>query len=410
MSQTDFDIVIVGAGHGGAQAAIALRQQGFSGSIALVGAEPDLPYQRPPLTKQYLAQTSSFEQIQLRPASFWDTQNVSLISGSRVVALDVKRRIVNLENGRRLTYRKLVWSAGGRPRQLSCVGHSLYGVHSIRTRSDVDRLLVALRDARQIVVIGGGYIGLEAAATLIKFGKAVTVLETCDRVLARVAGEPLSRFYEAHHRSQGVDVRLNSSVTCIEDAGGRVAGVRLATGAVVPADLVIVGIGIIPEIETLEHAGVRVSNGVEVDSSCQTSAVDVFAIGDCARHVNPFADHGPIRLESVQNAADQASTVAKAITGSVAHYNAVPWFWSEQYDLRLQTVGLSLGYDDLVVRGDPSRQRFSVAYLRNKVLIALDCVNAPADFVQGKTLIQQKCSPDRSALQDVSVPLKSLRD
>jgi 3-phenylpropionate/trans-cinnamate dioxygenase ferredoxin reductase component len=404
----EVDVLIVGAGHGGAQAALALRQQKFTGSIAIVGAEPDLPYEKPPLSKHYLAGAKAFDQIQLRQQSVWRDQRISLVLGSGVVALDASGRTVDLENGRRLAYRRLIWAAGGRVRRLTCAGHSLEGVHSIRTRADVDRLRAELPAAESIVVIGGGYIGLEAAATLSKLEKQITVVESCERVLARVAGEPLSRFYETQHRAHGVDVRVNARVECIEGIGGRAAGVRLASSEVLPADIVIVGIGISPEVDVLAHAGARIKNGITVDSSCRTSLPDTFAIGDCAQHVNRFGDGRAIRLESVQNATDQANIVAKVIGGQPGIYDALPWFWSEQYDLRLQTVGLNAGFDDLVIRGTPEQKSFSVVYLRDGIVIALDCVNASRDYIQGKTLILMKCRPDRKALEDAAVSLKSI--
>jgi 3-phenylpropionate/trans-cinnamate dioxygenase ferredoxin reductase subunit len=261
---------------------------------------------------------------------------------------------------------------------------------------------------KRLVVIGGGYIGLEAAAVLSKFNKHVTVLEALDRVLARVAGEPLSRFYEAEHRAHGVDVRLGVMVDCIMEKDARVTGVRLADGDVLPADMVIVGIGIIPAVEPLLAAGAEGGNGVNVDELCRTTLPDVFAIGDCAMHANDFAAGARIRLESVQNANDQATTVAKAITGNPAPYHAVPWFWSNQYDLRLQTVGLSGGYDDVVVRGDPAKRSFSVVYLKAGQVLALDCVNATKDYVQGRALVTGRLAPPREQLADPEIPLKSL--
>jgi len=257
------------------------------------------------------------------------------------------------------------------------------------------------------VVIGGGYIGLEAAAVLAKAGKQVTVLEALDRVLARVAGEPLSRFYEAEHRAHGVDVRLNTLVDAIEGRG-RVTGVRLASGEVLAADMVIAGIGITPSVQPLLEAGARGGNGVAVDMHCRTSLPDVFAIGDCALHLNSFADGAMIRLESVQNANDQAMVAARAIIGNETAYHAIPWFWSNQYDLRLQTVGLSMGYDDEVVRGDPASRSFCVIYLRRGRVIALDCVNRTKDYVQGRDLVLTGAMIDPARLAATDVALKEL--
>ena len=282
-------------------------------------------------------------------------------------------------------------------------------MHQVRTRADVDAITRDIATAVDVVIVGGGYIGLETAAVLTKLGKRVTVLETMDRVLARVAGEPLSRFYEAQHRAQGVEIRLGVTVSGIEKGEhGRVGGVSLSTGETIPADVVIVGIGITPSVGPLIAAGAAGGGGVEVDAFCRTSLPDVFAIGDCAVHPNYFADDAQIRLESVQNAADQATVVAKFLTGQPEPYRAVPWFWSNQYDLRLQTVGLSRGHDQVVVRGDPAQRKFSIVYLRKGRVQALDCVNAVKDFVEGKTLVTERVPASAEQLADASRPLLSL--
>ncbi len=405
---TRYDVLIVGAGHAGAQAAIALRQLGFAGSVGLLGSEPELPYERPPLSKEYLAGDKAWERMLIRPAAFWIERDVSLLPGRTVVAVDAAAHEVTLESGERLGYHRLVWAAGGHPRALSCTGADLAGVHSVRSRADVDRMIAELPATREVVVVGGGYIGLEAAAVLTKLGKRVTVLEAQDRVLARVAGEPLSRFYEAEHRAQGVDVRLGVAVACIEGVAGRTTGVRLADGGVVDCDMVVVGIGIAPAIAPLAEAGADCSDGVHVDSECRTSLPDVFAAGDCAAHRNRFACGARIRLESVQNANDQASTAARAIVGCGGGYDAVPWFWSNQYDLKLQTVGLSSGHDEAVVRGDPGERSFSLVYLREGRVIALDCVNATKDYVAGRRLVEAAAMLRPEALADASRPLKEL--
>ncbi|EZP55800.1 NAD(P)/FAD-dependent oxidoreductase [Sphingomonas sp. RIT328] len=403
-----FDIVIVGAGHAGAQAAIALRQRKFAGTIALIGDEPDLPYERPPLSKEYLARDKPFERILLRPAAFWADKQITVLTDTRIVAVDAEAHRVTSAGGEAIGYGTLIWATGGAPRRLSCAGHDLAGVHAVRTRADVDRLMAELPTTQRVVVIGGGYIGLEAAAVLTKLGKPVTLVEALPRVLARVAGEPLSRFYEAEHRARGVDIRLATQVDCIVEAEGRATGVRLADGTVLPGEMVIVGIGIVPAVEPLLAAGAAGGNGVAVDATCRTSLPDVFAIGDCALHANGFADGATIRLESVQNANDQATVVAKALTGAAEEYAAVPWFWSNQYDLKLQTVGLSTGHDAAVLRGDPATRSFSLVYLRDGRVIALDCVNAVKDYVQGRALVVggARVAPDR--LADAAVPLKEM--
>lgn len=403
-----YDVVIVGAGHGGAQTAIALRQAKFAGSILLIGDEPDLPYERPPLSKEYLAGDKPFERILIRPESFWRDRAITLALGHAVTTVDAAARRVTIADGRTVEYGTLVWATGGSPRRLICAGHDLDGIHTVRNRADADRMMAELAGVRRAVVIGGGYIGLEAAAVLTTFGKQVVLLEAQDRVLARVAGEALSRFYEDEHRAHGVDVRLNVAVDCILGEGRRVSAVRLSDGEEIAADLVIVGIGIVPAVSPLLEAGARGGNGVAVDAACRTSLSDVFAIGDCALHANDFADGAAIRLESVQNANDQANVVARAIVGAPASYHAVPWFWSNQYDLKLQTVGLSAGFDQAVLRGDPAARSFSVVYLKKGRVVALDCVNAVKDYVQGRKLVEGGAVITPAALADAAVPLREL--
>lgn len=404
-----YDVLIVGSGHGGAGTAIALRQAGFAGTIAIVGEEAEPPYERPPLSKDYLSGDKTFERILIRPERFWAEREIALLPGRRVTAIDPRDHRVTTADGATIGYGRLVWAAGGAPRRLRCAGHDLAGVHSVRTRADVDRMIGEMPGVGSAIVVGGGYIGLEAAAVLTKLGKAVTVLEALDRVLARVAGEPLSRFYEDEHRRHGVDVRLDTTVAQIEGRNGRAAGVRLADDTVLPAEMVIVGIGIVPSVAPLIEAGAESDNGVIVDGFCRTSLPDIFAIGDCAAHRNPFAAGRLIRLESVQNAADQAGVVARTIAGKEGGpYAAIPWFWSNQYDLKLQTVGLSSGHDDAVLRGDPATRSFSLVYRREGRVIALDCVNATRDYVQGRALIERGTVIDRAALADTNAPLKAL--
>ena len=403
------DILIVGAGHGGAQAAIALRQRKFAGTITIVGEEPELPYERPPLSKDYLAQERSFERILIRPAGFWAEREVEMATGRRVVAIDAEAHAVTFEDGASLQYGQLVWATGGHARKLTCAGFDLAGVHSVRNRADVDRMMTELAATGRVAVIGGGYIGLEAAAVLSKLGKKVIVLEALDRVLARVAGEPLSRFYETEHRAHGVEIRLGTTVECIEGTD-RATGVRLASGEIIPAEMVVVGIGIVPAVEGLIAAGAVGGNGVLVDEHCRTSLPDVWAIGDCAMHSNTFAGGASIRLESVQNANDMATTVAKALTGNPEAYRAVPWFWSDQYDLKLQTVGLSIGHDTAVVRGDVASRSFSVVYLKQGRVVALDCVNAIKDYVQGRNLVLAGSTIPPDLLADNKVPIKEMQN
>lgn len=401
-----YDVLIVGAGHAGAHMALALRQLGFDGSIALVGEEPELPYERPPLSKDFLSGAKPFDRLLIRPASFWTERAVQVLTGRRVVAVDPAARTVRTAAGETLGYGRLVWATGGGARKLTCPGAQATGVHSVRTRADVEQIQRELPDVRHVVIIGGGYIGLEVASALAAKGKQVTVLETRERVLARVAGEALSRFYEGEHRARGVDVRLGAKVDAIETRDGRATGVRLGDGTVLPADLVVVGVGIAPAVEPLVEAGAECADGVAVDEFGRTSFPDVLAVGDCALHANPFAGGTRIRLESVQNAVDMAATAARTIVGDPRPYHAVPWFWSTQFDLKLQTVGLSTGYDQEVVRGDIATRSFSVVYLRQGRVIALDCVNAARDFAQGRALVVDGAQIDPAVLADASLPLK----
>ena len=403
------DIIIVGSGHGGAAAAIALRQRGFEGTVAIVTRESELPYERPPLSKEYLAGEKPFERILIRKPEFWEERDIAVLRGRAVTAIDPQARRLTLSDESVMEYGRLIWSAGGDARRLDCPGSDLSGIHAVRDRRDVDALKAELDSGlKRVVVIGGGYIGLEAAAVLTKLGCSVTVLENQSRVLARVAGEDLSRFFEAEHRANGVDLRLDTVVQEIAGRDGRVSGVMLAGGETIAADMVIVGIGIVPAVGPLLVAGASGANGVDVDEYCRTTMEDVYAIGDCAAHANGFADGQVIRLESVQNASDMATTAAKAIMGEEEPYAATPWFWSNQYDLKLQTVGLNHGHDEAVTRGDPDSRSFSVVYLRGGKVVALDCVNAVKDYVQGRKLVEAGATVATDKLADATVPLKEM--
>ncbi|MBT2135421.1 FAD-dependent oxidoreductase [Croceibacterium sp. LX-88] len=405
---SESDIVIVGTGHGGAQAAIALRQHGFAGSILMIGRDGEPPYERPPLSKDYLYGEKPFERIMIRPAPFWDERQVGLLLETSVSRIDPAAKTLTVSGGGTIRYGTLIWAGGGDPRRLSCPGAQLPGVHVIRDKLDTDRIRAELASgARRAVVIGGGYIGLEAAAALTKLGCDVTVVEKEDRLLSRVAGEDLSRFYEAEHRAQGVDFRLGAEVEAIEGEE-KVTGVRLTDGETLPCDLVIVGIGIVPSVGPLIAAGAAGANGVDVDPYCRTSLPDIYAIGDCAAHVNAFADGAVIRLESVQNANDMANTAARSICGDRQPYEAVPWFWSNQYDLRLQTIGVNIGHDATVLRGDPSSRSFSVVYLKGGRVIALDCINRTKDYAQGRKLVEARAVIAPEVLLDTEIQLKEL--
>ncbi|MFC3711216.1 NAD(P)/FAD-dependent oxidoreductase [Sphingoaurantiacus capsulatus] len=403
-----FDVVIVGGGQAGAQAAVSLRQLGFAGTVAIIGEEPVPPYERPPLSKEYLGGEKSFGRLLLRPDAFWRDRDITLRLGRRVEAVDPAAHHVWTDDGTTIGYGQLVWAAGGYPRPLPIIGAELPGVHMIRTAAQVDPLRAEVAAAASVVVIGGGYIGLESAAVLAKQGKRVTVIEAQERVLARVAGGPISRFFEAEHRARGVDVRTGTGVTYLREAAGRVSHAVLGSGEEIAADVVIAGIGLIPAQAVLAEAGADCANGVVVDALCRTTLSDIFAIGDCALHPNVYAGGERVRIESVQNAIDQAKTVAGVIVGQPGPYRAFPWFWSHQYDLKLQTAGLNHRYDATVLRGDPASRSFSLIYLRAGRVVAVDAVNSIKDFTGGKALVEAMAVANAGRLRDVSVPLKEM--
>jgi len=404
-----YDVLIVGGGHGGAQTAIALRKQGFSGSIGLLDRSRALPYEKPPLSKDYLSGAKAFERILIRPEKFWQDRDIDLLGGANVESLDPLTKVISCSGGKEYGYGHLVWSAGGDARRLTCDGSDLCGVHTLRCKEDVDALKASLKSgAARCTIIGGGYIGLEAAAVFRKLGHDVVVIEALDRVLSRVTGPEISRFVESEHTNKGAELRLGSAVNYIAGDGGNVTGVALETGEVIPTDLVLVGIGINPCIDVLAKAGAQTDNGVMVNEFCQTTLTDIYAIGDCAAHISPFAGGQRIRLESVQNANDMANVAASAICGDFSSYHATPWFWSDQYDLKIQTVGLSIGYDHAVTRGDTATRSFSVIYLKDGHVIAIDCVNAMKDYVQGKKLVEAQLVAAPADLADTSRQLKEL--
>ena len=401
------DVVIVGTGHGGAQTAIALRQRGFDGSIMLVGRDDAPPYERPPLSKDYLMGKKPFERLLIRPPAFWAERDVELRLRTTVTRLDPSTRTLGVAGGGAIRYGTLVWAAGGDPRRLACPGAQLSGIHTLRDKADADRLIGELRRGlRRVVVVGGGYVGLEAAAALVEAECQVTLVESRDRLLSRVAGEDLSRFFEAEHQSRGATLHLSTEIEAIEGAeNDQVRSVLLASGEEIHCDILVVGIGIVPAVGPLIAAGAAGANGVDVDEFCRTSLPHVYAIGDCAAHSNAYAGGAVLRLESVQNAHDMAKVVAGSIMGEPHPYDAVPWFWSNQYDLRLQSVGLNLDHDATVLRGDPEDRSFSVIYMKDGRMIAIDCVNAVKDYVQGRKLVEARAAVDPERLLDPATPL-----
>ncbi|MBU8865634.1 NAD(P)/FAD-dependent oxidoreductase [Paenarthrobacter aromaticivorans] len=403
-----YDVLIVGAGQAGVQTAMSLRQGGFSGSIAIVDAENELPYERPPLSKAYLRGDAEVGEFRFRSADYWAKNSIDLISGTTVESVDVEAHEVLTGMGLRIGYSHLVWAAGGRARRLTVPGADLSGVFSLRNHADAERLRGSLAGARNAVIIGGGYIGLEAAAALVQRAVSVTVIEVQERLLARVTCAAVSDFYSDLHRASGTTVLLSSGVEQILGERGHVVGVQLSDGQILPADLVIVGVGLIPNVEPLAAAGVVCTNGVEVDGDCRTSVAHIFAVGDCANYKSPFAGGMRVRLESVPNAVEHGKAVASAILSTPNEGMTPPWFWSHQFDTRLQTVGLQAGHDEAILRGEPGQSKFSIVYLRGGRVIALDCINSIADFAQGKLLVAQGTPATAEELADTSIQLKSL--
>lgn len=405
-TSTKADVLIIGAGQAGGELAGMLRQQGFAGSIVLVGDEPYLPYRRPPLSKTFLSGEATLESLFLKPQAIYEKHHIECRFGTGVESLDRAAHRVRLFDGTAIDYGRLVLATGGRPRRLSLPGAEHPNVHYVRTIADILKLKEQFAADKRLVIIGGGYIGLEAASVGVKKGLNVTVVEALPRVLARVTAPEISAFYERVHRSRGVDVRTGVGVHGFE-GDPQVETVVLADGTRLPADIVIVGIGLIPNTELAEAAGLAISNGIVVDLQARTSDPDIYAIGDCSQHENAFYGRS-MRLESVPNAIEQARVAAAAIVGKPASYSAVPWFWSDQYELKLQMVGLSQGYDRLVVRGDISGESFCAFYLKDGVVISADAVNRPQEFMLAKKLVAERVQADPAQLADEAIALKSL--
>ncbi|MCU0758939.1 MAG: FAD-dependent oxidoreductase [Steroidobacteraceae bacterium] len=399
-------IVIVGAGQAAAQAVDVLRRRRFEGSIALVGDEPFLPYQRPPLSKKYFSGTLARDRLPIRHQSFYDEHRVDVRLGRRAVSIDRAARQVALDDGVALPYDALILATGSTPRRLQGPGTTLQGLHYLRTIEDTDRLREAARPGARAVVVGGGYIGLEVAATCRELGVEVTVLEMADRVMNRVVCETVSRYYEAEHRRHGVELVLGARMEAfVGDAAGRVAAVRCADGREYRADFAVIGIGVLAQDALARAAGLHCDNGIAVDEHCRTSDPAIWAIGDCTSH--PSLRYGyRVRLESVDNAFEQAGTAALDILGTPVPHDKVPWFWSDQYHHKLLIVGLSQGHDEVVLRGDPATHGFSCAYLRDGELIAIDTVNSAKDQMAARKLVAARVRPDRARLADPAVPLK----
>ena len=389
--------VIVGASHGGAQVATRLRRLGWEGSISLIGDERHIPYHRPPLSKDYLKGLKTRDAIQLHNESAYAKSDVDLLLGTRVEQIDRDSKQIVLAGDETMAYDKLVLAVGSKPRVIPLPGSDLEGVYYLRNADDVDQIRAAAKKAKRAAIIGGGYIGLEAAASLRMLEIEVTVLEAMPRILQRVTCEPVSSFFARVHAEEGVDIRTEAQAKAIL-GDGAVTGVELKSGDVVDADFVIIGVGVLPKTDLAEKAGLTVGDGIEVNEFAQTSDPDIYAIGDCASFVHPQYER-QIRLESVQNANDQAVVAAKSICGKPEPYDAVPWFWSDQYDVKLQIAGLAEGADEIITRGDCTTGRsVSLLYLKDKKLLAVDAMNKPRDFVFGKKLIQEQTELDTDKL------------
>jgi len=397
-------IVIVGAGQAGAQAVATLRAESFSGALTLVGDEPFPPYQRPPLSKAYLAGTFERERLFLKPSAFYAGADCELILGVAATRLDRGGQTVALTDGRLLAYDKLLIATGSRVRQIPVAGADLAGIYYLRGIADVDLLRGAFAKGNRLAVVGGGYIGLEVAAVAVMHGLEVTVFESLDRVMARAVSPALSEFYERIHRDAGVRFELNTTVEAFEGEG-KLEAVR-AGGRSYPADIALVGIGILPNVELAQQAGLACEDGVMVDDCAQTDDPAIFAAGDCTRHVG--RDGALIRLESVQNAIDQAKHAALAMLGRPTPYREVPWFWSDQYDLKLQIAGLARGGDELVLRGDPAARKFAVFHLREGRVAAVEAVNAAPEYIVGRKMIAEGTSVAPARLADTAIPMKSI--
>lgn len=405
-------VVIVGAGQGGLQVAASLRQDGFEGEIVLVGDEPGVPYQRPPLSKAYMLGASTVADLSLKADSFFADQRIELLAGETVAEIDRAAGTVTLgpgaspSSGTRLPYDHLVLATGARNRPLPVPGADLDGVVSLRTLADAAALKARLADVDRVVVIGAGFIGLEFASVAAKLGHRVTVVEAVDRPMARVVSPPISAHFAAAHARAGTALRFRAGVARILGDDGRVVGVELADGERLPAELVVVGIGVLANAELAAAAGLTVANGVEVDAFLSTSDPAISAVGDCALHPSRWCD-GPVRIESVQNAIDQAKCVAARLVGRPAPYTAVPWFWSDQGADKLQTAGLAIGADRAVVRGDPESGRFSAFVYRGEKLLAVESVNRPADHMIARRLLAGGLSPSPDEAADESFDLKA---
>ena len=401
-------VVIVGGGHAGGTVAGLLRLYGFEGELTILGEEPAAPYQRPPLSKAYLKGEADLSSLELKGPDFYSEQAITLRTGVRAAALDRAARVVTLETGELVPFDVCILATGARARLLDIPGAQLPGVLALRTVADADSLKTALAPGSRLAVVGGGYVGLEAAAGARSLGAEAVVIEREPRVLARVACAALSRFYQNRHMAEGVEFRLDAQVSGFEaGADGRISAVRLADGETVPCTAALVGVGAQPNDELARAAGLPCPNGIAVDEDARTEDPAIFAIGDVSWRPLPMYDR-PFRLESVPNALEQAKQAAAAIMGKPRPPQETPWFWSDQYDVKLQIAGVPFDADAVVLRGDPESGRFAVFHLAGEVIRAVEAVNAPAEFLAGRQLIARRTPVSRAALEDPAVSMKAV--
>ncbi len=397
-------MVIIGAGQAAGQTAASLRQGGYKDEIVILGDEAHPPYQRPPLSKQYLSGEHGLERVYLRPEKFYADQSIDLRTGVTVSSINRTQKTVMLDDSQIIHYDKLLIATGSRPRKLNIEGSDLKGIHYLRTIADVDGIREAMKSAKSVCIVGGGYIGLEVASVAVVAGLEVNVLEMEDRILQRVTTSRMSEFYHSLHSNRGVKIHVNTACSGFSGVDGKVAEVICGASAI-NADLVIVGIGIIPNVELARDAGIDCGNGILVNDHCQTSDPDIYAAGDCTNHPNPILNRR-LRLESVPNAMDQARTAAANMLGGDKIYAAVPWFWSDQYELKLQMVGFSMDGETEVLRGDKDTNQFAVFYLHEGAVVAVDAVNSPREFMVAKQLYGKQVNA--ADLSNPEFELKSL--
>jgi len=403
LSDSNSDILIVGAGQATGQLLISLKQKKYKGKIKVFADEKYYPYQRPPLSKKYLSGELSYERLFIKQRKFFDELDVEFNLSCRVEKISTNKKKIQTKEGQH-NYERLVIATGTRPRRISIDSHESKNIYYLRNIEDAEKIKHSIKQNQSIVIIGGGYIGLEVAATAIKFGCEVTVIEQQDRVMKRVVSKEVSNFFEDYHLSQGVRFIFNDEINSIKRVNNK-HEISLSTGKIIHADSILVGIGGIPNTEIAENTDIEINNGISIDSKCRTNINNIFSMGDCTNFWSELYGK-KIRLESVQNAIDQAKVLADNIMNIDSSYDSVPWFWSDQYDLKLQIAGLSEGYDETILRGDKKTKSFSCLYLKEGKIIAIDAINRPKDFIQSKVLIQEKRRIDREKASNDDFELK----